>query len=71
MANWLTWLTRPWVAECEGGNKGEIEDDFEKLLLARTGVRLMIFKGISEPGSKGIAERLAGMVREFNGSRAA
>ena len=60
----------PLVAECEGGNKGDIEDDFEKLLLARPHVRLMIFKGISEPDSKGIAERFAGMVREFNGSRA-
>ena len=42
----------PLVAECEGGNKGDIEDDFEKLLLARPHVRLMIFKGISEPDSK-------------------
>ena len=64
----------PLVAECEWGNKGNIEDDFEKLLLARTGVRLMIFEGISnripKPRSEEVAERLAGMVREFNGSRA-
>ena len=64
----------PLVAECEWGNKGDIEDDFEKLLLARTGVRLMIFEGISnrisKPRSEEVAERLAGMVREFNGSRA-
>ena len=62
------------VAECEWGNKGRIEDDFEKLLLARTGVRLMIFEGISNripnPRSEEVAKRLAGMVREFNGSRA-
>ena len=60
------------VAECEWGNKGRIEDDFEKLLLARTGVRLMIFEGISNripnPRSEEVAKRLAGMVREFNGS---
>ncbi len=30
----------------------------------------MIFDGNYEPGSKEIAERLAGRVREFNGSRA-
>ena len=60
----------PLVAECEWGNKGDIEDDFEKLLLARAGVRLMIFDGNYQPGSKEIAERLAGGGREFNGSRA-
>ena len=60
----------PLVAECEWGNFGNIKDDFEKLLLARVGVRLMIFDGNYEPGSKGIAERLAGMARKFNGSRA-
>ena len=64
----------PLVAECEWGNKGGIEDDFEKLLLARTCVRLMIFEGISKripkPRSEEVADRLAGMVRRFNGSRA-
>ena len=58
------------VAECEWGDFGKIVYDFEKLLLARAGVRLMIFNGFTEPGSKGIAERLAGKVREFNGTRA-
>lgn len=60
-------IDAPLVAECEWGNFGNIKDDFEKLLLARAGVRLMIF---DEPGSNGIAERLAGMVRKFKGSRA-
>ena len=61
----------PLVAECEWGNKGDIEDDFEKLLLARTGVRLMIFDhNWAGVGSKEIVEQLARMVREFNGSRA-
>ena len=36
----------------------------------RARVRLMIFDGTYEPGSKEIAERLARRVREFNGSRA-
>ena len=58
------------VAECEWGDFEAIVEDFEKLLLARTGVRLMIFDGRYKPGSKEIAERLARRVREFNGSRA-
>ena len=60
----------PLAAECEWGNEGDIEDDFEKLLLARAGIRLMIFNGFHEAGSKEIAERLARKVREFKGSRA-
>ena len=60
----------PLIAECEWGNFEAIVDDFEKLLLAREGVRLMVFGGNKKPGSKEIAERLAERVREFNGSRA-
>ena len=60
----------PLVAECEWGNKGKIESDFKKLLLARTRVRLMIFDSDRAGGSKETAERLAGKVREFNGSHA-
>ena len=63
------------VAECEWGNLGEIGDDFEKLLLARASMRLMIFDGNyecdgCEPGSRRIAEHLAKCAKEFNGSRA-
>ena len=46
------------------------DDDFEKLLLARGGVRLMIFQGSNEDASGKIAKRLAKRIREFNGSRA-
>ena len=60
----------PLVAECEWGGFAAIVEDFEKLLLARAGVRLMIFDGNYKPGSKEIAAQLAGRVREFNGSRA-
>ena len=60
----------PLVAECEWGNFDAIVEDFEKLLLARAGVRLMIFDGNYKPSSEGIAEQLAGRVREFKGSRA-
>jgi len=40
---WLTGI--PLVAECEWGNMEQIYEDFEKLLLARADVRLMIFNG--------------------------
>ena len=63
-------IDAPLVAECEWGDLGDIYDDFEKILLARASVRLMIFDGNQNPGSKKIAEQLAGRVREFNGSRA-
>lgn len=81
-AEWLydvTWLQyddhnllvdAPLVAECEWGQFGDIKDDFEKLLLARSGVRLMIYDGNHKSGSRGIAEELAKSIREFNGSRA-
>ena len=76
--NGLEWpatalIEAPLVAECEWGRGKNLEyivEDFEKLLLARADVRLMIFDGNHKPGSKEIAERLAGKVREFNGSRA-
>ena len=58
------------VAECEWGDLEHIIEDFEKLLQARARVRLMIFDGNQNPGSKKIAEQLAGRVREFNGFRA-
>lgn len=35
----------PLVAECEWGNRGDICDDFEKLLLARADVCVMVFEG--------------------------
>ena len=73
------------VAECEWRGKtptpgaslnyrDDVDEDFEKLLLARGGVRLMIFEGFSNRirkcRSKEVAKRLAARVREFNGSRA-
>ena len=64
------------VAECEWANlikNDEIDGDFRKLLLARTGVRLMVFNGDfrcdgCKPGTERIAKRLAESVRNFNGS---
>ena len=40
---WLKGI--PVVLECEWGNKDRINEDFEKLLLARADVRVMIFNG--------------------------
>ena len=31
------------VAECEWGDRGEVEYDFQKLLLARSGVRVLVY----------------------------
>lgn len=60
----------PLVAECEWGDYQEIEDDFEKLLLARARVRVMIFGGTDEPDSaKKIADQLANKDWVFNGFR--
>lgn len=55
----------PLVAECEWEGEQQIGYDFNKLLLARAGVRVMIFGG-----GKEIVDRLAVKVKEFNGSRA-
>ena len=55
------------VAECEWGSEQKIEEDFEKLLLARAGVRVMIFHGGVKPGAR--SDLLAGKVKAFNGSR--
>ena len=66
-------IEAPLGAECEWGRGKNLEyivEDFEKLLLARADIRLMIFDGNHKPGSKEIAERLAGKILEFNGSRA-
>ena len=56
-------IKAPLVAECEwgrGNNLGYIVEDFEKLLLARADVRLMIFDGNHEPGSRRSPDGLLG-----------
>ncbi len=59
----------PLVAECEWVNRKYIYDDFQKLLLARASVVLMIFAGGDECGSKKMADWLVEKVGKFNGSR--
>src|SRR5690348_17184672 len=36
------------AAECEWGNPGDVEDDFEKLLAARADIRVMVFESKNE-----------------------
>ena len=63
----------PLVAECEWGTSHDVKYDFEKLLQARAGVRLMIygdFQSYDESRGDGVAQRLAGCIRDFNGSSA-
>ena len=64
-------IEAPLVAECEWGKPERIKEDFDKLLLARAGVRLMICEGNRKRGSNRsneITEELAKRIREFNGS---
>lgn len=58
------------VAECELGNFAEIKEDFEKLLLARATLRLMIYHGNQDPGSDAIADQLAEYVTSFRDTNA-
>ena len=53
----------PLVAEVEWGNEGEVWDDFQKLLVARAHVRVMIFD--EHPG---LVERLTQKIERFTGS---
>ena len=53
------------VAECEWGDFTDIKKDFEKLLLARATLRLMIYDGNRDPGSLAIADQLAKYVAGF------
>lgn len=64
-------IEAPLVAECEWGGKPHIQDDFEKLLLARAGVRVMIVDAGTDPHyPKEIAELLAGKIKKFKDFRA-
>ena len=62
----------PFVTECEWVNNQDVKEDFEKLLQARAGIRLMICNGwkrSNENFAQEVAERLANMVGEFNDSQ--
>lgn len=55
------------AAECEWGEREHVYDDFQKLLLARASVLLMIFDG-DKCGSMETTGWLAEKVGKFNGS---
>ena len=60
----------PLVAECEWGTLGAIKDDFDKLILARAAVRVMVYDGgYSKDGAEGIANDLCRRVGAFEGNR--
>ena len=72
--SWLEWegdlRSVPMVAECEWGDKGDIRDDFQKLLVARAGIRLMVCDAgwfADVPG--GTAGQLCKWIDAFEGSR--
>ena len=60
----------PIVAECEWGTLGAVKDDFEKLLLARATVRVMVFNGMyREIGTEAFANKICGWVGAFEGNQ--
>ena len=66
--NFLTSV--PVVAECEWGNLGDIKDDFEKLILARAAVRVIVFDGIyCKNGAEALANKFCDWVGAFEGSQ--
>lgn len=56
------------VVECEWSNLSHIDEDFQKLLLARAGIRLMIFDGSHPPYSQEFVQHLARQIRSFRRS---
>lgn len=58
----------PLVAECEWGNENDIHDDFEKLLVARAEIRVMVFDADQLPkGDK--FRKFEKYVRRFGSTR--
>ena len=72
--SWLDWegylRLVPMVAECEWGDKGHIRDDFQKLLVARAGVRLMVCDaGWMRDSPGGTAGQLCKWIDAFEGTQ--
>ena len=60
----------PMVAECEWANLAEIDDGFQKLLVARAKVRVMVYDARhADGGTKAIANRLCEWVGAFESTR--
>lgn len=58
------------VAESEWGPQNEIYSDFQKLLLARADVRVMVFDGTQNPGYRAIIEIFATYIARCEQSQA-
>ena len=57
------------VAECEWGNPGGVDYDFQKLLLARAKVRVMVYWKRPRENQDETCDRLLKHVETFNGTR--
>ncbi|WP_299621022.1 hypothetical protein [Pelagibius sp.] len=62
---WAQLRTVPLVAEIEWGNQGDIIDDFQKLVLARARLRLMIFAASSRAAVIELFDKLMRFADEF------
>lgn len=56
------------VAECEWGNAGEVDYDFQKLLLARSKVQVMVYWAVKRKNQEETCDRLRKHVETFNGT---
>lgn len=58
------------VAECEWGNWKKIKEDFEKLLVARASVRVMVYDPTGHPGNipENHTEELKQVIEAFCGT---
>ena len=61
-------ISLPMVAECEWGNLGEVEYDFQKLLLAKSKVRVMVYWKLNRENQEETCDRLREHVGTFNGT---
>ena len=60
----------PVVAEYEWGNPGDVKGDFEKPLLARAAVRVVVFDGMyCKNGAEAIANKICDWVGAYEGSQ--
>ncbi|MYH70825.1 MAG: hypothetical protein F4147_12395 [Gammaproteobacteria bacterium] len=60
----------PVVAECEWSNPGDVKDDYEKPLLARATVRVVVFdEGYCKNGAEAIANKICDWVGAYEGSQ--
>jgi len=53
------------AAECEWGNRGDVEDVFEKLLVSRADLRVVIYEANSSHDVQSIASRLWELEQRF------